>query len=182
MSDMKENIKIGLMAVIAVTLIANTFMNTGGSSESPKKKPRVAATKTPAPKKNNSSITPDVLPQKEDIKELTPEPPAGPTTSIKFAEMNHDFGTIKQDTENNYVFSFTNTGNEPLIIEKAKGSCGCTVPNYPKEPIAPGATAEIEVTYKPGKQKGNQTKTVTVTANTEPRTTQLKISANVEEI
>ena len=78
------------------------------------------------------------------------------------------------------IFKFTNTGSEPLIIEDAKGSCGCTVPVYPKEPIKPGETGEIEVEYSPGKQQGAQSKTVTITANTDPITTTLNISANVE--
>ncbi|HRN42636.1 MAG TPA: DUF1573 domain-containing protein, partial [Vicingus sp.] len=73
----------------------------------------------------------------------------------------------------------TNTGSEPLIIENASGSCGCTVPTFPKEPIAPGKTGEIEVVYSPGTQQGAQTKTVTITANTEPITTTLNITANV---
>ena len=80
------------------------------------------------------------------------------------------------------MFKFTNTGTEPLLITNARGSCGCTVPQYPTEPIAPGATSEIKVVYKPGKQKGNQTKYVTVTANTEPAQSRLQITANVEEV
>ena len=102
-----------------------------------------------------------------------------PKTSIKFNKDSHDFGNIEQDTENKYSFAFTNTGNEPLKIKNAKGSCGCTVPNYPKEPIMPGKTGQIDVVYKPAKQKGNQSKTVTVSANTNPENTILRISANV---
>ena len=79
-----------------------------------------------------------------------------------------------------YEFTFTNTGPNPLIIQDAQGSCGCTVPKYPKAPVPPGATGQIEVEYKPGTQKGNQTKTVTLTANTEPNQTVLKINAMVE--
>lgn len=105
-----------------------------------------------------------------------------PKTTVNFANYEHDFGNIKQDSENKYVFSFTNTGTEPLIIETANGSCGCTVPNYPKAPIAPGATGDIEVVYKPGKQENAQTKTVTVIANTEPKETTLRIKANVAKV
>ena len=104
-----------------------------------------------------------------------------PKTTIAFSNDSHDFGNIEQDTENKYSFTFTNTGLEPLIIKNARGSCGCTVPNYPKDPIMPGKTGQIDVVYKPAKQKGNQTKTVTVSANTEPENTILKISANVNE-
>ncbi|MBD3661235.1 MAG: DUF1573 domain-containing protein, partial [Arenibacter algicola] len=91
-----------------------------------------------------------------------------------------DFGTIEQNTTNPKTFTFTNTGDEPLIISDAKGSCGCTVPSYPKAPIPPGGTGEIEVVYRPGQQKNQQTKTVTVTANTEPAQTVLRIKANVK--
>lgn len=111
-----------------------------------------------------------------------PAEPSRPSTSVKFKEEVHDFGSVKQDTENAYSFEFTNTGVEPLVIENAKGSCGCTVPNYPKEPIMPGESATIDVVYKPGKQQGPQQKTVTVTANTDPKNTVVKISADVQAL
>jgi len=80
------------------------------------------------------------------------------------------------------VFTFTNTGDKPLILESVVGSCGCTVPEYPKEPILPGESNEIKVVYKPGKQKGMQNKLVTVIANTQPKDTRLNITANVHEV
>ena len=116
-----------------------------------------------------------------DMTNPAPPVPSGPPTSIAFKKMEHDFGNIKQDTENPYEFEFTNTGKNPLIITDAKGSCGCTVPEYPKEPIAPGATGKIRVVYSPGKQEGSQTKNVTVTANTEPQQTIVTIKANVSK-
>ncbi|MBL4708242.1 MAG: DUF1573 domain-containing protein [Flavobacteriales bacterium] len=103
----------------------------------------------------------------------------GPKTSIQFAEMEHDFGTIEQNTTNPKVFTFTNSGDTPLIISDAKGSCGCTVPDYPRQPIAPGETGEIKVVYSPGTQANQQSKSVTITANTEPATTVIRIKANV---
>ncbi|MCB0395162.1 MAG: DUF1573 domain-containing protein [Flavobacteriales bacterium] len=112
----------------------------------------------------------------------TPPVPAGPTTGIKFEEESFDFGNVPQHSTNKHTFKFTNTGEHPLIISNATGSCGCTVPDYPKEPIAPGKTGVINVEYKPGTQKGNQTKTVTVTANTEPAQTRVNITAFVEEV
>lgn len=102
-----------------------------------------------------------------------------PKTSVKFENMEHDFGKVQQDTENKYLFSFTNTGDEPLVISNAVGSCGCTVPTYPKEPIQPGKSGQIEVVYSPGKQVGSQVKTVSITANTEPTVTQINIRAEV---
>ena len=96
---------------------------------------------------------------------------------MKFDRMEHDFGKVAENTKNSTSFTFTNTGNEPLVIENAKGSCGCTVPTWPKEPIPPGASAEMEVTFDSGKKKGPQNKKVTITANTIPKATQLTIRA-----
>ncbi|MBL0911631.1 MAG: DUF1573 domain-containing protein [Bacteroidia bacterium] len=105
--------------------------------------------------------------------------PAAPATKIEFAKMEHNFGKIKQESENTYEFSFKNTGENPLIITSAKGSCGCTVPEYPTEPVQPGASGKIKVKYSPGQQSGDQEKTVTIEANTDPVQTILKIKAKV---
>lgn len=107
--------------------------------------------------------------------------PKGPTTAIKFAEEIHDFGTVEVESENLYSFQFTNTGNEPLEISNAKGSCGCTVPNWPKEPIMPGQSANIDVKFTPNAGQAGQDveKVVTVTANTNPENTMVRIKANV---
>lgn len=174
---MKENIKIALLAVIAATLVIDTFimefMEKGDSSA-----PTEAHDHTAAPNAVNPASSAAALPSSP----AEPAKPAGPVTSFKFEKDAHDFGKIKQESVNKYKFKFTNSGQHPLIIENAVGSCGCTVPTYPKDPIAPGQTNEIEVEYKPGKQQGSQAKTVTITANTEPRETRLQINAFVEEM
>lgn len=105
--------------------------------------------------------------------------PSGPTTTITFKKMSHDFGKVKQNSENVHWFEFTNSGKEPLVISSAQASCGCTVPDYPKEPIPPGGKGRIKVVYSPGMQEGQQSKTVTITANTQPPQTILTITANV---
>ncbi|TNE54772.1 MAG: DUF1573 domain-containing protein [Bacteroidetes bacterium] len=87
---------------------------------------------------------------------------AGP--KIEFSKEVHDYGEIKYGANGTCVFSFKNTGNAPLIISKAQGSCGCTVPSWPKEPIAPGATSEITVKYDT-KRPGPIAKSVTITSN-----------------
>lgn len=90
--------------------------------------------------------------------------------STSLAEMTfetdlHDFGTIEYGGNGSYEFKFKNTGKEPLIISNAKGSCGCTVPTYPKDvPIKPGESNVIKVTYDT-KRAGNFSKTVTITSN-----------------
>ena len=172
--EAKENLKIGLLGVIAVTLIINTFFM--GGSVKTNSSPVVIP-----PVNQSNNIAPQIAPTPSPI-ENPVQVPTGPTTSVKYSEETHNFGNIKQDTDNEHVFKFTNTGTEPLVISSAKGSCGCTVPQYPTEPIAPGKSSEIKVVYKPGKQKGSQTKTVTVNANTTPAQTILKISAEVEEV
>ena len=80
-----------------------------------------------------------------------------------------------------HVFSFVNEGDAPLIISSATASCGCTVPVWPKAPIAPGEQAEIKVQFNSRSKPGVQNKTVTVTANTYPKVTRLKIKANVNK-
>lgn len=76
----------------------------------------------------------------------------------------HDYGTIKQGANGTSEFLITNTGSEPLIISRAKGSCGCTVPDWPREPIMPGASAAMSVRYDT-KRVGAINKSVTITSN-----------------
>lgn len=83
---------------------------------------------------------------------------------IEFVKETHDYGTIKNGADGTCSFEFKNTGNEPLIISMAKGSCGCTVPEWPKEPIAPGAKASIKVKYDTSRA-GAINKNVTITSN-----------------
>jgi len=85
---------------------------------------------------------------------------------IKFDKTNHDFGTFSEETPVSTVFSFTNTGDEPLVIQQAMSSCGCTIPSYTKTPIQPGKTGQIKVTYNgKGKAAGHFKKVITVRTN-----------------
>jgi hypothetical protein len=87
---------------------------------------------------------------------------------MSFERAEHDFGTINEGDIVETSFAFTNTGKSDLIILDARGSCGCTVPEYPKNTsIAPGETREIKVKFDSANKPGNQTKTVTLTNNTE---------------
>ncbi len=98
---------------------------------------------------------------------------------MSFTETEHDFGTINEGDVVEHTFAFTNTGKAPLVIVSAKGSCGCTVPQWPKEPIAPGATGEMLVKFNSNGKPNQQTKQVTITANTEAGKEILKIKAMV---
>ncbi|MEM9000219.1 MAG: DUF1573 domain-containing protein [Bacteroidota bacterium] len=98
---------------------------------------------------------------------------------MTFEKTEHDFGAIAQGTPQEITFKFTNTGDAPLIITDAKSSCGCTVPDYPKNtPIAPGESGSLLVKFN-GSGKNQVTKTVTVTANTEKGSELLRIKAFV---
>jgi hypothetical protein len=83
---------------------------------------------------------------------------------IEFAKDVHDYGTVKQGGNGECYFEFKNTGNSPLILAEVKGSCTCTVPDWPKEPIAPGATGHIKVKYNTN-NAGPINKSVTITCN-----------------
>ena len=106
--------------------------------------------------------------------------PAGPTTAINFAETEFNFGKVMAGEKVSHTYTFTNTGNEPLIISNAKGSCGCTVPEWPREPIAVGGTGEVTVVFDSKNKKGPRNQKVTLTANTDPPQTFIYLKGEVE--
>lgn len=111
--------------------------------------------------------------------------PTGPLTSIKFEEETFDWGTIMDGDKVTHIYKFKNTGNEPLVISNAKGSCGCTVPEWPKDAIAPGKSGEIKVIFN-SQGKGavggkEDSKRVTITANTDPVDSYLTIKGKIDK-
>ena len=98
---------------------------------------------------------------------------------IKFEKLEHNYGTIKQGANGECEFKFTNTGKEPLVIGNCQGSCGCTVPACPKEPILPGKTGTIKVNYDT-KRVGPINKTVMVNSNAKSGGVTLQIKGTVE--
>lgn len=119
---------------------------------------------SPVPKKNEPEVKPE-----------------GPIPAIAFEEESFDFGTINEGDVVDHVFAFTNTGDAPLIISSATASCGCTVPDWPKEPIPVGGSGEVKVQFNSRKKPGIQNKTVTITANTYPKINRIRIKANVQK-
>jgi len=109
------------------------------------------------------------------------ELPAGPLTEIQFEEAIFNFGEVENGEIIQTVFSFTNSGDEPLLITNAKGSCGCTVPAWPKEPIMPGESGEFVVRFNSKNKVGLTSKRVTITANTTPANTYLTVKGKVIE-
>ncbi|UNY98994.1 DUF1573 domain-containing protein [Zhouia spongiae] len=97
---------------------------------------------------------------------------------IEFKEETIDYGKISKGSNGVRVFEFTNTGDAPLVISKAYSSCGCTVPSWPKEPIAPGKKGKIEIKYDTNRP-GPIRKTITVITNTDKKSVALKIKGTV---
>jgi hypothetical protein len=98
---------------------------------------------------------------------------------ITFEKTVHDYGTVAYGGDGVCSFKFTNTGKEPLILQQPQSSCGCTVPSWPKEPILPGESNEIKVTYNT-KKVGPINKTVTVKSNAKNNNVVLRITGKVE--
>jgi len=111
----------------------------------------------------------------QDAAQPAPNPNAA---EIIFEQEVLDYGTIEHNADGNRVFKFKNTGKEPLIITNCVGSCGCTVPTWPKEPIKPGSTAEIKVKYSTDRV-GAFEKTITVSSNAKSASKIIKIKGVV---
>lgn len=145
--------KKGLLLFSAIALLSFSGSYAQESSKKLKSKAKTATTKVEAPK-----VT-------------------GP--GIVFETETIDYGTVAYKSDGKREFVFTNNGTEPLIIKNAQGSCGCTVPTWPKEPIAPGAKAVIGVKYDTARGGQAFTKTITLTTNAANPTTTLTIKGNV---
>jgi hypothetical protein len=103
-----------------------------------------------------------------------------PVSAIKFDQDTFNFGTVMEGERVAHAFTFTNTGKNALVISKAIGSCGCTVPEWPKEPIVPGGKGKIDVVFNSERRVGKANKDVTVYANTEPATSKVTLKGFVK--
>ncbi len=120
---------------------------------------------------------------------VTPTPT--PTKTIKkgdaapemtFETKEYDFGDITTGDKIEFTFKFTNTGNAPLIISNAQASCGCTIPQWPSEPIPPGDTGEIEVEFNSKGKSGRQTKAIRISTNISDQPEVVYLKGNVNEV
>lgn len=165
-----RRIRINLWILALVGLVSFSCSNKELESRIAKLEGKIAemeSKNSPAiAKKSPATVTPDVKPE-------------GPIPSFEFPEESFDFGTIKEGEIVEHTFMFKNIGEAPLIISNASASCGCTVPVWPKEPIAVGEEGKIQVRFNSKNKPGIQNKTITITANTYPKTNKLQIKANV---
>ncbi len=99
--------------------------------------------------------------------------------AITFAEARYEFGEIKQGEKVKHTFEFENTGNQPLIISNVLTTCGCTVPKWPREPIAPGVTGKIDVVFNSTGKSGVQNKVITVVSNAVENRTKVSLTGSV---
>ena len=100
--------------------------------------------------------------------------------SIKFEVVTHDYGTIERNGNGTYDFVFANEGTEPLVLSNVRSSCGCTIPKWPREPIAPGKSSTIQVKYDT-RRIGSFSKSITVTSNGAKQPIVLRIKGKVEQ-
>lgn len=105
---------------------------------------------------------------------------AGAQAVIKYDKSSHDFGKFDEEKKQTVVFAFTNTGDEPLVIQQVMTTCGCTVADYTKTPIPAGKKGQIKVTYNgKGKPKGFSRKVITVRSNATNAMTRIYISGDM---
>jgi hypothetical protein len=103
------------------------------------------------------------------------------TAVINFENTEHDFGDIMEGEKVSYSFKFTNVGKNDLVITSVSSTCGCTVTDFPKDPIKPGENGTIEVNFNSSGRSGKQVKVITVATNANPSEVQLTIKANVKK-
>ncbi|MCC9136630.1 DUF1573 domain-containing protein [Pontibacter silvestris] len=166
---MKKN--FFLIASLAVAALTTSCDNSGANNNVvTADESTAAATETSQPVIENPNVA----------SEETNAVASADAPVMAFEETEYDFGTIKQGEVVEHTFAFTNTGKSPLVIESASATCGCTAPEPPKEPIAPGEKSSIKVKFNSAGKMGQQYPTVTVRANTEPNIVKISMKGNVE--
>lgn len=130
-------------------------------------------------KGTEAKISPEVV-NNPATANKTEDPAAEQMPVFSFETENHEFGEIVQGERVTYAFKFKNTGNAALVISSASATCGCTVPEYTKTPVAPGEEGYINVTFDSAGKSGVVSKTVTLIANTIPNSKVLTISADIQ--
>jgi hypothetical protein len=178
-----KQILFALLVFVSFSMNAQTKATTAPT--------KAAVTNVPNPQAPSPARSVEAKPAVSNT--LAPSAPTSPTAiptpvapvaeektnaKMTFESLNVDYGTIENGGEPLRTVKFTNTGTDPLVIKNARGSCGCTVPTFPKEPIAPGQSSVIEIRYDT-KRTGKISKSVTITTNEGPDSHVLQVIGEV---
>jgi Protein of unknown function (DUF1573) len=163
-----------IMRNVALALVALASLSACGDKDAEKKIAALEARLSELEGKKSPAASPAV--QAQPVEEVKPE---GPVAAINFEKIEHDFGTIAEGQKVSYTYKFKNTGDAPLIIQSAQPSCGCTVPEWSKDPIPVGGEGYVKAEFDSKGKPNAQNKTITVTANTFPKQTTLRFKAMV---
>jgi len=128
--------------------------------------------------KKNNNISSDIVNNPASIEN---NKKSASNAIIKFETTEHDFGDIMEGEKVSYSFKFNNVGKNDLVITSVSTTCGCTVTDFPKDPLKPGESGTIEVTFNSSGRSGKQVKVITVATNANPSMSQLTIKANVRK-
>jgi hypothetical protein len=127
----------------------------------------------------SSTVTPATTTPDPNATAATETKPEGPLPAFKFERMEYDFGQVREGEKVAYTYKFTNTGDAPLIVQSVQPSCGCTAPDWSKQPIPVGGEGFVKVEFDSNGKQGIQNKVVTVNANTWPKSLILRFKAQV---
>ena len=171
---MIKNKLTGILLPVVILIMASCSNNKDLEKRIGLLERRVAALETgttAASKASEANV--QLASQPEIVEDNTPKP------EFTFEDIEYDFGTINEGDIVEHTFSFTNTGKSPLLIDKATASCGCTVPDWPRKPIPAGEKGEIKIRFDSKNKPNQQIKTITISANTDPTLTRLRIKGFV---
>lgn len=172
-----------ILSVAAIVLIAVACSDRASEKKIAELESRLAQIEAGRPAQSNPTTTtaPLQTPPSPEPAQAAPaeEKPSGPLPTLEFEKTEHDFGTIAEGQKVSYTYKFKNTGAAPLIIQNAQPSCGCTAPDWTRTPIPVGGTGFVKAEFDSKGKPGAQMKTITVTANTWPKTTTLRFKASV---
>lgn len=168
---MKKSITILTVAGLSLLLFA--------SCKNKADEKRIAELESRLAQLENNKASNAAATQQPAAASVTEEKPEGPLPTAAFETTDHDFGTINEGQKVLHIYKVKNTGQAPLIIQSAQPSCGCTVPDWTKEPIPVGGSGFVKAEFDSNGKPGINNKTITVTANTWPKTTTLRFKAMV---
>jgi hypothetical protein len=169
---------VKLMGIVALFLVAVSCNDKASEKKIAELESRLAQMESGKTTPSAPTVTPGATPAPEAAP-AAEEKPEGPLPTMEFNTTDHDFGTVNEGKKVNFTYKVKNTGQAPLIIQNAQPSCGCTVPEWTKTPIPVGGEGFVKAEFDTNGKQGINNKTITVTANTWPKTTLLKFKAMV---